>query len=74
MESKSAYARQDDGTLTRIPLVIMDDGEISVGRHYNPVELRVVDSTTLRGWGEDDGPATVYRTEAGREIIIPGAR
>lgn len=68
----NAYTRDiSNGTLHRTNLIILDDGEISLGGHYNPVALTVAGSQELKGWGRDDGLATVYTTESGQEVIVP---
>lgn len=61
----------NNGQLKRGTLVITEDGAISLGQHYNPVTLTPVGTTTLRGWGKDDGEADVYKIDGGGEIVVP---
>lgn len=67
----NAFGRNNDGTLERTELTIVD-GEIHLGGRYNPVTLKPIGTERLMGWGRDDGEATVYENEiSGREIIVP---
>jgi hypothetical protein len=70
------YARNDDGTLERIDIYPLtgtgSNGLYSLGASLSPARLERIGKTTLRGWSGDDGEAVVCRTDAGREIVIPG--
>lgn len=67
----NVFVRLPGGSIERRPLVILDDGEISLGSNYNPVTLTYAGTELLAGWGDDSGNGAVYQTESGREIIVP---
>lgn len=67
-----AYTQNDDGTLRQVGISLLDgDDRINIGSNYNPCSLTKTGTTTLMGWGTDDGEADVYTTDGGAEIIVP---
>lgn len=67
--NETGYLRETDGALALVGLLRDDDGALCDPFGH---ELTRTDETTeLRGWGDSDGPARVWRNEGGREILVP---
>lgn len=74
MKQKTALRRETDGLLSRITIY-----ESDAGWHIDPMdaayEIEALipngEHEELKGWGEMDGYADIYETDAGIEILIP---
>jgi hypothetical protein len=67
MKTFLGYKRNQDGTISIID-VECSDGEL-YAEHITQL-IPTNETTTLRGW-PDEGPARVYVTSGGIEVIIP---
>lgn len=71
MIGTTGYHRNDDGSLERVQLLL--DGDTICDRRGYPL-TPTEEIAELKGWGEDDGPALVYRNDGGQELLLPVSR
>jgi len=76
MRDEQALKRNADGTIGIVTVYRDADGHRYVdpkAADYGTPSERLActgEGTTIKGWGELDGPAAVYRTPAGMEILL----